>query len=138
MNNSSQEIFDWNFEVSWNTIYASLDKRFFMYTKECTWKFYKCLNSYTSMLMLMRYSPLFTRILQRMSMKWVKKVDEPRFSFDVHIRILKVICCWSKKRFIGLKITRPTSLNNYLLKKMLEWSKINDNTTFCFRCISLF
>ena len=46
---------------------------------------------------LRRFDPLATRILLRMSMKWAKKVDDPRFFFEFYIRILKLICCRSKK-----------------------------------------
>ena len=40
-------------------------------------------------------------------------VDEVMFFFEFRIRILKVICCRSKKKFVGLEITGP-----YLLSKL--------------------
>ena len=52
-----------------------------------------------------RKDTLATRIFLRMWAKWAKKVDDPRFFFEFHIRILKVICCRSKKKFLGLEIT---------------------------------
>ena len=60
----------------------------------------KCLN------FLRRYGHVATLLL-RMSMK----VGDPPFIFEFHITILKVICCRSKKTFLGLEITWP-----YLLK----------------------
>ena len=50
-----------------------------------------CKNAWL-LVSLRRFDPLATRILLRMSMKWAKKVDDPRFFFEFHIRILKVTC----------------------------------------------
>ena len=68
-----------------------------------------------------RYGYVATRILLRMSIKWAQKVGDPNF-FLFHIRILKVICCRSKRKFVGLEMTLP-----YLLKLVVVESG-NDMT----------
>ena len=37
----------------------------------------------------------------------------PPIFFEFHIKILKVICCISKKKFVGLEITGPYLLNHF-------------------------
>ena len=63
------------------------------------------------------------RILQRISMKWAKKVNDPPIIFEFHIRILKVICCRSKKKFVVLEITGPYLLNMTYLLCTKSWQK---------------
>ena len=46
---------------------------------------------------------------KRRGRTWATKVGDPRFFFEFHIRILKVISC--RKKYVGLEIRGP-----YLLK----------------------